>query len=124
MDLRTTTMDGKTFLLRTLPCDCGSMDFSYEPRGPHIAAICNECGKVVAYVEQVNSARWNKLVKERANYVCERCGKPLTPRTAVAHHKLPQWYMPELALSLDNGICLCKDCHKQIHGDRGTIKNQ
>jgi hypothetical protein len=42
--------------------------------------------------------------------------------TVQAHHKMPVWFMPELQFDIDNGITLCKKCHRQLHGASGTIK--
>ena len=104
---------------------CGSTDIEYNEVPPHhIEARCRACGKWNQYVTQVNEDNWKKLVKERDGYTCVRCGKRLTPRTADAHHKLPVWFMPDMATDLNNGICLCKDCHKQLHGAGGVIKEE
>lgn len=104
-------------------CSCGCSDFIYSVAGPHIKATCMHCGNST-FVKQINESEWKRLVKERAGYICERCGRILNGRTAYAHHKLPKWFMPDLSLDLDNGICLCSYCHKQVHGGSGTIKEQ
>lgn len=116
-------INGRTFFPK-IECEwCGANDFSYEPCGPHIKAYCNTCGHST-FVKQINDEEWRRFVKERAGYRCERCGAILQGRRAHAHHKLPTWFMPELALDPDNGICLCTECHKQIHGYGGTIREE
>ena len=50
---------------------------------------------------------WSKMVRERDNYTCQRCGKPGN----IAHHIKPKKAYPLLMLDIDNGICVCEDCH-------------
>lgn len=90
-------------------------------KGPHIALQCKNCGGW-SYAKQCKTKNWNELVKRRANYRCERCGKPVSGRGAHAHHKVPKWFMPQWEFDPDNGMCLCTECHKQIHGKAGTVK--
>lgn len=102
---------------------CGGGDIAYVRVKMHIKAICRECGETIKFVKQwQNDADWSKEVKERAKYTCQRCGAHLTSHQAHAHHKIPKWFMPELQYDLNNGICLCNACHKQVHGKDGTIK--
>lgn len=67
---------------------------------------------------------WDKFIKERAGYKCERCGKPVKGKDAQAHHIIPKWFMPRLALDTTNGICLCAECHKKIHSFQGRIREK
>ena len=124
--MRTATMrlGDRTFVPKA--CEwCGSTDISYEAIGPHIQAKCcnPECGRKW-FVKQIDEAEWARLVKERAGYRCERCGKSVQGRGAHAHHLRPQWFMPDYSLDVNNGICLCTECHKQIHGGCGTIREE
>ena len=96
--------------------------FYYKEVHPHIGAYCVFDDTFLGWVRQWNEANWKRVIKERAKYTCERCGALLSGREAQAHHKLPQWFMPELKFDVNNGICLCRACHKQIHGKGGTIK--
>lgn len=101
---------------------CGRNGLSEVTRkGPHIAIKCSNCGGWT-FAKQCNEKNWKEIVKRRAQYKCERCGKAVSGRGAQAHHKIPVWFMPELQFDPDNGICLCTECHKQIHGANGTIK--
>jgi len=56
---------------------------------------------------------WRRKVFERDNYTCQRCqirGGYLHP-----HHIKPFASHPELRFDVNNGITLCKKCHKAIH---------
>lgn len=101
--------------------NCENDLFNYVQNGPHIECKCSICNTHIKYMRKYNSSNWNKAVKERDKYTCQRCGAILVGRQAHAHHKIPAWFMPELKYDLDNGICLCNSCHKQIHGQGGTI---
>lgn len=57
--------------------------------------------------------KWRINVYERDNYTCQRCfnyGGKLN-----AHHILFWKDFPIFRFDIDNGITLCKDCHKYIH---------
>ena len=71
-----------------------------------------------------NLGEWRAVVASRAGYKCERCGKKARGRDGQAHHKLPRWFMPGLTLDVDNGIYLCTQCHKSVHGGRGSVKDE
>ena len=102
---------------------CGADSFvDYRENTPHVSVFCVNCGKFIKHISKENIDKWKKEVKQRDKYTCQRCGKTLTPRTTDAHHKMPVWFMPELKTNLDNGITLCKACHKQLHGVGGTIR--
>ena len=50
----------------------------------------------------------------RRDGVCQACGSSVR---RVAHHINSGSYFPYIRYDLDNGVCLCKDCHKAIHCD-------
>ena len=62
---------------------------------------------------------WRKSVFERDGYVCQGCGFD-KGKILEAHHiifvsdciKNDQW---ELIFDIDNGLTLCKKCHKKKH---------
>ena len=106
---------------------CGSSDhIVYAINGPHVAAYCESCDVFLGFCKRVYNMlpEWKKGVRERDGYTCQRCGARLNGKQAEAHHLLPVWFMPERQFDLQNGICLCKACHKQLHGYGGTIKNE
>jgi len=62
---------------------------------------------------------WAGTIKMRANWACEMCGKT---KRLHAHHLLAYAPNHDRGLDLDNGICLCYDCHRAVH--RGEIVPQ
>ena len=55
---------------------------------------------------------WRKAVYERDDYTCQECG---TKGSMQAHH-IKSWVgFPELRFDVDNGMTLCKNCHKEKH---------
>jgi len=59
-------------------------------------------------------AKWNRLrrfVYRRSGYACEKCG--VTGVRLVAHHRIPRSHGG--ADSPENLICLCENCHAEIH---------
>lgn len=57
---------------------------------------------------------WRKAVFKRDNYTCRECGNHQSG-VLVAHHIKERKDYPELLLDVDNGLTLCKDCHKKVH---------
>ena len=47
----------------------------------------------------------------RDNYQCRLCG--IVSKQLDAHHILPIWARPDLALDMNNLVTLCRPCHKQ-----------
>ena len=63
--------------------------------------------------------KWARSVKENTwHHSCEICW---STSKLEAHHILPSAMFPELTCDIDNGICLCHDCHVILHG-YGKIK--
>jgi len=57
--------------------------------------------------------KWRDAVFRRDNWTCRICG--YKGHDIVAHHILDFHKYPELRFDLDNGITLCRSCHKKIH---------
>ena len=60
--------------------------------------------------------KWAKLVKERDEYTCQKCG---SKENLQAHHVRPVATHPELSEDVDNGLTLCKKCHSEAHNQEG-----
>lgn len=57
-----------------------------------------------------NYRRWRLAVFERDGHACRMCG---TTHSLVAHHLAAYTDHPELRTELDNGMTLCRSCHKR-----------
>jgi len=61
---------------------------------------------------------WRKAVFERDDYTCQGCGSRNGNGKAIklhAHHILPFSENPDSRFDIDNGLTLCKSCHKGRH---------
>jgi protein gp37 len=57
---------------------------------------------------------WRNEVFKRDNYTCQNCGSK-KGGNLNAHHIQPFATFPELRFVVDNGVTLCKTCHKAEH---------
>jgi hypothetical protein len=59
---------------------------------------------------------WRKAVFARDKYLCQECGGGHSTANPIhAHHLIPFAESMEFAFDVDNGITLCKSCHKTKH---------
>lgn len=65
---------------------------------------------------------WRIRVYERDSYTCQCCGDS-RGHNLVAHHILNYSECKNLRTDINNGISLCKDCHKEFHDIYGYTKN-
>lgn len=56
---------------------------------------------------------WKIQVRKQANYTCDCCGK--RGGKLNSHHLDDYHTHKELATDINNGVCLCKECHKEFH---------
>ncbi len=56
---------------------------------------------------------------KRDSFLCKKCGNS---KKLQVHHIMPYYKHIELRLDMNNGITLCKGCHKEYHSIYG-IKN-
>ena len=64
---------------------------------------------------------WRDAVFEKYNYTCQKCGKR---HTFLNAHHIRNWKdCIELRYSLDNGVCLCRECHYRFHSLYGKKNN-
>ena len=57
--------------------------------------------------------RWKRAVVKRGK--CEKCGRT---EHLEAHHKIPWAIYPKGRIDLNNGACLCDECHAEEHKDQ------
>lgn len=65
---------------------------------------------------------WIRAVYERDNYTCQCCGDN-KGGNLNSHHIYGYAEYKELRTDIDNGICLCEDCHKTYHKQHGIKDN-
>jgi hypothetical protein len=59
--------------------------------------------------------KWARYIKIRDNFICQMCEEKGDSRRLLhSHHIERQADKPELAVDLDNGVCLCEKCHLAI----------
>lgn len=56
---------------------------------------------------------WIHDVLSKANFTCEKCNE--RGGSLTAHHKNAFASYPEDRFNIDNGACLCKECHSKFH---------
>lgn len=56
---------------------------------------------------------WRRSCFERDNFICQKCKQ--NSRELVVHHINNFAEFKDLRLAIDNGITLCKSCHKLFH---------
>lgn len=64
--------------------------------------------------------KWRINVYKRDKYTCRICGQ--IGGKLNAHHKKSYIKYPEIALDINNGITLCKECHKKVHKSKINLE--
>jgi len=78
--------------------------------------ITSETKKIRASEDYNN---WRKLVYARDNWTCQHCF--IKQKYPVAHHIKTFKDYPELRFEVDNGMTLCRSCHKKEHQEIGLL---
>lgn len=66
--------------------------------------------------ESVRGRDWREAIYKRDGYTCQECGK--VGSVLNAHHIKPFAKYPEHRFDINNGITLCKQCHKIKHAKK------
>lgn len=106
----------------TLRCEnCGK---KFQSASGHTKArFCSrECKCLASRKNTVDKKRtsaeyrkWSKAVYTRDNYTCQHCG---STENIQAHHVKAWKDHPDLRYDVSNGVTVCTDCHKKIHGKK------
>jgi hypothetical protein len=81
----------------------------------------HKCSELHLLRKSSSWKHWRNSVFERDNWKCKSCNincKELHP-----HHILNFYNNIENRFNVDNGITLCKKCHRDFHKKYGTSKN-
>lgn len=62
---------------------------------------------------RVADKKWQKAVRERDEYICQRCG--IFDEYIDTHHIAFRSQRPDLKHVVSNGVCLCRSCHQWVH---------
>lgn len=65
---------------------------------------------------------WSFSIKEKYNFTCQICFIK-KPGNLVSHHLYNYKDYPGKRVDINNGICLCKQCHLNFHNDYGRRHN-
>lgn len=78
-------------------------------------------GGITSERGRIHSSReykdWRRKVFEHDNHTCQRCN--IRGGNLHAHHIKPFSEHPESRFDINNGVTLCKECHKKIHANNG-----
>lgn len=67
--------------------------------------------RLIRHTPEYNN--WRKEVYKRDYWTCQMCWKK--QKRPVAHHLKSFEEYPDLRFEINNGITLCRSCHKKIH---------
>lgn len=98
---------------------CGLLDQGYlaynHNKELYITHWAEHCGTGEVHKKRNSYCyrKWRAEVLERDNNTCQKCG---AKNNLHAHHKKSFSKHPTLRFVLENGITLCVDCHRKLHG--------
>lgn len=67
---------------------------------------------------------WRGKILRRDGKVCQECNKKYKAIELHAHHIVPLRIDASRELDINNGICLCIECHKKVSKDEYRYKNK
>ena len=104
-------------------CGCWAADMNSMKRGDKNPNwnpdITDEERKKTRHYQEYYA--WRKAVFERDNYTCQKCEK--IGGKLNAHHIQAYDANKDLRTTLENGVTLCKKCHKNFHHIYGYGNN-
>jgi len=78
--------------------------------------------KIVKIRNSMEIRLWRQSIFCKENFTCQKCNDN-TGGNLNAHHIHNFSDFPELRFAIDNGITLCKTCHKNFHSIYGKKNN-
>lgn len=91
---------------------CGKKHPNYNPNLTDEDRAIKRC--IDGYTE------WKAEVKKQANYTCDCCGQ--VGGKLHSHHLENYKDNPNKIIDINNGVCLCEQCHKDFHSYMGGYK--
>jgi 5-methylcytosine-specific restriction endonuclease McrA len=70
-------------------------------------------------IKREYSKEFREMILGRDEYTCQVCGERFDSKELQAHHINPVVCSPMEQLDIENGICVCKECHKKLHDQDG-----
>ncbi|RTL07750.1 HNH endonuclease [Candidatus Dependentiae bacterium] len=62
---------------------------------------------------------WSNAVRGRDKFTCQLCGgKPKRRKSIHAHHIVPFAEDASLRFDVNNGVTLCRMCHRRVHREK------
>lgn len=92
---------------RTVSCGCYTREMcTGENNWNWKGGITSESDKLRQTIEY---RKWQNAVLKRDKYTCQCCGNRY--KNLVTHHLFPFSDYEKLRTNVDNGLCLCRNCH-------------
>lgn len=66
---------------------------------------------------------WTIAVKRKCGFVCDCCGVKGNGKNLISHHLDGYNWCKEKRTDVENGVCLCVDCHNEFHSKYGKGNN-